>query len=210
MRGSEFQARWSKVFFIAVIAIACSVLPALPSFAAATVNFEGYIFNGSSGPLWGGSVIAGTFAPGFNPNDIDCVYGDSYCNVGAEYYNLGVADGTIRPIGGFAFADSSGFFSGSGVTNEPAGTPSYLFGFHPMQQYSAVLATSGDASYLVPAMGGTTSVHTSKASSFVFGFKQGQAIAVDGTPIPEPTTLLLLLVTTWFSTLCFHRRLRSS
>lgn len=142
MRGSEFQARWSKVFFIAVIAIACSVLPALPSFAAATVNFSGYAYNGLfGGPLNGGQVIAATFAPTFDPMDIPCTYGDSSCNVGIEFYNLGVADGNIRPIGSFASVGFDGSFSGSGSTDEPAGTPIYLIGFQPWVQYAAILST---------------------------------------------------------------------
>jgi hypothetical protein len=210
MGHSKLQLRQLSHVATILVAAVCLLVPAAIAPAAATVNFEGFLYDGFNGPLWGGSVIAGTFAPGFDPTDIPCVYGDSSCNVGAEYYNLAVADGTIRPIGSFAIANSSGFFSGSGITNEPAGTPIYLFGFNPSENYSAVLATSSHAAYLVPAMGGSTSIHAVQADSFIFGFKLGRGFSVDGTPIPEPTTLTLLALTALPYSLFYRRRLRFS
>jgi hypothetical protein len=211
MRSTQLKCFWTHVAFVAVLAVACSVLPALPSFAAATVNFSGFAYNGLfSGPLTGGNVIAATFAPTFNPTDIPCTYGDSSCNVGIEFISLGVADGNIRPIGSFATVGGDGSFSGSGSTNEPAGTPIYLIAYQPWVQYAAVLATSNHSSYVVPATGGTTSIHTLNANSFVFGFKAGQGIAVNGTPIPEPAAASLMLLAASLSTLGLHRRLRFS
>lgn len=181
---SKFLARiaWMQLSILVPIASAT---------AAATVNYQGLLYNTSGSPLQGGFVIAGTFKPGFNPVDVACTYGDAFCNVGNEYYSMGVADGTIRPIGSGAFTGLGGTFSGTGITNEPAGSRIYLFGFPAFSGYDGVLATSNDSSYVVPPTGGTTTINAALTNQFIFGQKFGDAIAVAGLPIPEPATATL-------------------
>ena len=177
-----------------IVLVAAILLPTTVATAAATVNYQGYLYGEFGSPAYGGFIIAGTFAPGFNPETIACVYGDESCNVGTEYYTLGVNDGTIRPIGDGVTTDSNGFFSGTGTTSEIAGSPIYLFGFPPFSSAEGVVATSNHPSFLVPPTDGSTTLDASLANSFVFGYQTGNGIAVAVLPFPEPSALALVVI----------------
>jgi PEP-CTERM motif len=183
-------------FFLALLFLVPS-----PMWAAATVNYQGFLYGGSFGPfapfqpVVNGFVVAGTFAPGFNPSSIPAVYGDFAQNVGSDYYAKAVADGNIRPIGPGTLTDGTGHFSASGMTSDPTGTRIYLFGFStPVPSNSgafSTLGTSSDASFLVPPGGGITTVNASMANQFVFGGTHNNGISLDVLPFPEPSTFIL-------------------
>ncbi|HEY4232332.1 MAG TPA: hypothetical protein VGM76_02815, partial [Lacipirellulaceae bacterium] len=134
------------------------------------------------------------FAPSFHPDNYECVYGDSACNMFSTQYSHAVADGSFLPIGAGTLTNGSGGFSGTGMTGAPVGTPIYLFLFNSPNPDAAnlfALATSSDASYKVPVDGGSTTLSASQANSFVFGFPTGNGIRLNFFPIPEPSTFSL-------------------
>jgi hypothetical protein len=194
----------SKRFLAASAFLALLFLAPIPLWAAATVDYQGFLYGGSFGPfapfqpVVNGFVVAGTFAPGFNPSSIPVVYGDFAENVGSDYYAKAVADGNIRPIGPGTFTDGTGHFSGSGMTSDPTGTRIYLFGFWtPVPASSGLfstLGTSSDASFLVPTVGGTTTVDASTANQFFFGGTHNNGISLGVLPFPEPSTFILAAV----------------
>jgi hypothetical protein len=175
-------------------------LSASPILAATTVNYQGYLYNFNGAPIDGGVVIAGTFAPSFHPPQDLCDYGDAGCNFGTEYFRLAVADGKLFPIGTGASTDSAGFFSGTGMSNDPAGTPIYLFGFQSPAALTVgggdfgALATSTDASYQIPVGGGPANIDAALANVFILGKKYNGGLAVDVLPFPEPSSVILAIV----------------
>jgi hypothetical protein len=177
--------------FISILCLApCSTL-----FAAATVNYQGFVFTSGSTPAAFDFAIAGTFTPSFDPNNYSCVYGsDNFCNMNSTQYSHAVADGNFLPIGAGTLTNASGGFDGTGTTNAPTGTPIYLFLFNNPNPDAATLfalATSSNPFYRVPSGGGTTTLFASQANSFVFGFPGGNGIVLNSFPIPEPSTLSL-------------------
>jgi hypothetical protein len=174
-------------FFVTLLLVPSSL------WAAATVNYEGYLYGANvppfapHQPVPNGFVIVGTLAPGFTLGQIDSLYGDSAQNVGTDYYGRAVSDGNIRPIGVGTMTDGLGHFAGTGATSDPVGTQIYLFGFTPSAASVSLLATSSDASYLVPASGGTTTIDATLANQFQWGSRFGNGVAMEGMPIPEPS-----------------------
>src|SRR5262245_21550402 len=83
---------------------------------AATVNYQGTLYNNNGTPVQGGLVIAGTFKPGFNTSNYSCTYGDAFCNTDPNNYSEAVADGNFIPLDSGVLTNSSGFFTGSGTS----------------------------------------------------------------------------------------------
>lgn len=179
--------RFQRVCLLVVL----SLMPYTTALAAATVNYQGFLYSGDGAPIDGGFVIAGTFTAGFNAVNFFDAFGDGFGNYQSDSYDRAVAAGTFRPIGS-GVSTSAGFFSGTGMTNDTPGTPIYLFGFeHSPTSGYLVLATSSDLSYLVPPGSGLTTVNASLANQFAFWKKLNGGLAVAGAPIPEPSTLAL-------------------
>ena len=194
-----FARRICYSYIVAIVgAVNCSM-----ALASATVNYQGYMYHGvdlgfGSGPVAGGYVIAGAFAPGFVVQDYFDVYGDGFGNITQGHYSAAIADGAFRPIGAGVLTDGFGFFSSSGMTDEPEGTPIYLFGFPTADPDSGipvgVLATGTHSSFLVPADMGSTSVDASQTDTFVYGVPTVDGFAFVLLPIPEPTSCWLAAV----------------
>ncbi len=173
---------------------------------AATVQYSGNLFGEyGGGPVSGGLVIAGTFAPNFDPHYYNCFYGDEACNLFGGAYEEAVADGnfipipfeSIIPFPGTYITDQNGAFSASGTTNAPAGTPIWLWAFEDNSRESAhqVLASSTDPSWLTPAQSvGLTWINASEADIFVLGNSHPQGVELTVTPFPEPTSMALSLL----------------
>jgi hypothetical protein len=181
---------------LALFSLAVFLIPTSVGLGAATVNFQGYFYNGFGQPAFGDRAIIGTFAPTFAPSMIACTYGDFVCNVGTNYYEKAVADGNILPIGEPAIVQANGFFIGSGQTDAPAGTKIYLFGLPQSGGLESALATSTDPSYLVPDMGGTTNIDAALANRFTWhgNVPYANGIRYGILPFPEPTSAILALV----------------
>jgi hypothetical protein len=183
-------------FRLAVIfALAIGVL-ALPTWAATTVNYQGHLYDRFGSPISGGVVIPVTFAAGYNPVNISCDYGDSGCNIGTEFYRLALADGKLFPVGSGASTDVLGTFSGTGTTNDPAGTRIFLVGLRDPLLLTGggddfgALASSTSSSYQVP-VSGAANLDASLANIFIYGVAKNGGIGLDGLPIPEPCSALL-------------------
>jgi len=181
--------------------------------SAATVEYSGSVFS-LGGPADGSYVVAGTFAPGYKPfsgsddfdtysnstlyeiNDLYCVYAATVfdCNIEAGAYDTAVSDGIFTPIGLGTLTDQNGFFSTSGTTDAPAGTPIWLFAFegNDTDAGTQVLASSTDSTWLIPAQpAGVTTLVAGNADLFLFGVGHPQGVVLTGVPIPEPTSLVL-------------------
>jgi hypothetical protein len=175
-------------------------LSAPASFGAATVNYQGYVYNDvfSPAPAFNVFAVAGTFAPGFDPYDFNCYYADDdSCNLFWSHYSEAVADGIFTPIGEGDLTDGSGFFSGSGTTLAAMGTPVFLFAFDtpdPNDAQNWALVTSSHPSFAVPANLESTTVHTAVADSVAFGYLVNGGIALNVLPFPEPSTTVLALI----------------
>jgi hypothetical protein len=183
--------------FIASLGAIGVALMSAPVFADATVNYQGYVWADefTLAPVVSGFAIAGTFAPGFDPNSYHCVYGDSSCNLNGGHYSAAVADGNFIPIGSGDLTDSSGFFSGSGTTSAAPATPIYFFVFatsDPDSSFYWGMATGSSPAFQVPAAMGTTSIDTAAANILIHGTAVQGGIALVVVPFPEPSTFVLL------------------
>src|SRR5687767_2230345 len=98
---------------IHVLCVAAGMLGYFQSAAAEVVSYNGDLtVNG--GPVPNGFVIAGTFAPTFDPHNYKYVYGDSSGNLLSSEYSQAVADGNFRPIGSGTTTFLDGAFAGTG------------------------------------------------------------------------------------------------
>jgi hypothetical protein len=182
----------------ALVAVVSTLSAALSSdaIADATVNYQGYLKNGNLAAV-NAFGIAGTFAPGFNPQTYHCTYGDGSCNLLSGHYSAAVADGNFIPIGPGDLTNGAGFFSGSGTTSAASGTPIYFFAFDTSDPDAAsmwALATSTDPSFEVPAAMGATSIDTALTDTFIYGEgRLDAALLLRGVPIPEPSTLAFVV-----------------
>jgi len=164
--------------------------------ADATVNYQGYLSQSPlGGPVAGGFVVAGTFAPGFNPSTYFDVFGDEYGNVALNHYSNAVAAGVFRPIGSPVTTSVAGFFNGSGSTIALEGTSVYLFAFarHPdFGDPEGVIASGSSPPFKVLAPAGSTSIDAALADDFVFGLHAPDgALALGMLPIPKPNACAL-------------------
>lgn len=169
---------------------------------AATVQYSGSVFFNFGTPIVGGYVVAGTFAPGFDPynggqhsgTNYNCVYGDDVCNLNPGAYDAAVSDGNFIPIGTGTVTDQNGRFSTSGSTSTPAGTPIWLFAFEDNSRDSGyqVLASSSNPAWQTPSQPtGVTTLTASDANLFVLGTSHPRGVALRGIPIPEPSSMAL-------------------
>jgi hypothetical protein len=197
--------RFQRAGFLVVL----SLMSYTTALAAATVNYEGFLYSSGGAPVNGGFVIAGTFAPGFNVHNYFDTFGDGFGNALSDSYDRAVATGTFRPIGS-GVSTIAGFFSGTGTTNDTPGTSIYLFGFEhsPTTSLYQALATSSDPSYLVPTGSGITAVNASLANQFAFGKKLNGGIGLVGVPIPEPSTSALASLAAIVTGVSLRRRAR--
>jgi hypothetical protein len=183
---------------LALALMAAVLAPADMASADANVNYSGKLLHSPGGlPVDGGFVIAGTFAPGFEPSTYFQVYGDGSGNVAPNHYMNATFAGSFLPIGLPVLTTAAGFFAGSGTTNAAAGTPVYVFAFpvHPdLGQQFGVIATGSDAAFLVPAGMGSTSINFNLANNFLFGSGTANGLAAGQLPIPEPHTFVLTVI----------------
>jgi len=139
---------------------------------AATVNFQGTLYNASGAPVQGGRVIAGTFKPGFDVSftNYSCTYGDIACNLDPDNYDQAVADGNFIPLNAGVLTNPFGVFSGSG-TSTATGSKIYIFGFTGPQPTINQDFTQAIASV---------------ANQFIYGSHFSDGFQTGLTPIPEP------------------------
>ena len=149
------------------------LLPIAAASADATVNYHGYLYEHPQGPpVGGGFVVAGTFAPGFDPSSYFDLFGDEFGNVAPNHYSNAVAAGAFRPIGSPLTTSGDGFFNGSGSTTALEGSSVYLFAFriHPdFGDIAGVITTGSSPTFTVPAQGGSTTIDAALADVVVFG-----------------------------------------
>jgi hypothetical protein len=188
------MTRRMPIFFATV---AMSLLTGPFSLSAATVNYSGKLFSEAGPPVSGGEVVIGTFAASFDPFQYSCVYGDGACNLDLGAFNSAVGEGNFFPIGSGAITGTDGFFSGTGTTSAPSGTPIWMFAFEDLTRDSfyQVLTTSSHSAWQVPAQpSGITEIVALQANTFVMGFPEPEGIRLNVVPFPEPGTFLLLTV----------------
>jgi|ERR1035437_2982375 hypothetical protein len=181
---------------------------------AATITYQGFLQEGFLPPqffnLADDFVIAGTFAPGFNPFNYTHVYGDSEGNLTDPlHYTHAVADGNFRPIGAGTLSDATGAFSGSGTTTGIDNLPIYLFlsadadpnGFSDLFSDLAIVSST-DPTWRVQNDGIAT-LDAATANVFPLGSLLGNRIVLQVAPFPEPASPTLLLLG---AALCLRRR----
>jgi hypothetical protein len=173
-----------------VLGVAAGMLGYYQSAAAEVVSYNGDLtLNG--GPVPNGFVIAGTFAPTFDPYNYKFVYGDGSGNLLSTEYSQAVADGNFRPIGGGTTTFPDGAFAGSGFNSTGAGHPIYLFAFdHPNPDLAANFALATSPGWITGVS--PLSITGADASNFVFGQKAGPTLGLNGLPFPEPSTFALV------------------
>lgn len=173
-----------------VLGVAAGMLGYHQFAAAEVVSYNGDLtLNG--GPVPNGFVIAGTFAPTFDPHNYKYVYGDSWGNLLSSQYSQAVSDGNFRPIGSGTTTFLDGAFAGSGFNSTGAGHPIYLFAFdHPNPDLAENFALATSPSWITG--GATLSISGADASAFVFGLKAGSTIELNGLPFPEPSSFALV------------------
>jgi hypothetical protein len=190
---------------VPVVAVSALVAFAAAS-RAAEINYSGQVFNESGLPLPGGFVIAGAFAPTFNPAGYCCFYGDPACNLDPGAYDRAVADGNFLPAGAGGFTDAAGFFSLTGTSAAQAGSPIWLFAFEDAgrNSFTQALASSSDPDWAVPSGAGVTSIQATEATTFVLGQDHPLGIALSVIPFPEPACASVLVAAV--AGLCSRRR----
>ncbi|MEZ6072993.1 MAG: PEP-CTERM sorting domain-containing protein [Pirellulales bacterium] len=174
---------------------------------AAIILYSGSLFTDSGTPVVGGYVIAGTFRAGFDPYNggeyggtrYNCVYGDESCNLISGAYDMAVSDGNFIPFGDGAITTINGEFTAIGATSAAAGTPIWLFAFSDTSRNSSyqVLASSSDSTWRVPESIG--SFVASDADLFVMGSSHPQGVSLRVVPIPEPSSLTMLVLVSCFA-----------
>ena len=182
-------------------AIAAVPFLAAGAASAAVVDYSGRVFEDPQGRPTGGAphrngfVIAGTFAPGYDPFRYAFSIDTEGGNIVGGEYDKAVADGDFFPIGTGGLTDAAGAFALSGTTAADPGTPIWLFAFdRPVAEgWTQVLATSPLANWRAPAADGTTSLAASEAETFVLGRSNPQGVALSIVPFPEPTAALAWL-----------------
>jgi hypothetical protein len=159
-----------------------------------TVTYSGSITKSGS-PVNNGYVIVGTFKPSFNPFlDFENEYSydgyGNYCTCDSKY-SRGVSDGAFTPIGTGAFTTAGTVF-GSGTNFAPAGRQVWMWAFDsPNPDTANFLAVATSPSWITGS--NPLVLSTSQASSFVFGSKNGTAIALAfHLDIPEPSSCTLV------------------
>jgi hypothetical protein len=189
-----------RLFSLVTTFAVLATLATADEVAAATVNYQGMLYDFNGTPVQGGRVIAGTFKPGFNISNYSCTYGDAFCNTDSDNYAQAVADGNFIPLNSGVLTNSSGFFSGSGTSNA-VGSQIWIYGFSGSQPVTndlqQLLASSSNASYVVPGSGSITAF-AATANQFVYGAHFSNGFQLGGVPFPEPTSsgLALLSLTT--------------
>jgi hypothetical protein len=145
-------------------------------------------------PVNNGYVIVGTFKPSFIPFvDFENEYSydgyGNYCTCDSKY-SRGVSDGTFTPIGSGAFTTFGTVF-GSGTNLAPAGRQVWMWAFDgPNPDAANFLAVATSPSWITGS--DPLTINTAQASSFVFGSKNGTAIALAfHVDIPEPSSCTL-------------------
>lgn len=186
------------------------------------VNAGYTVYSGSVGD-WGygqaienGFVIAGTFEPGFDVSRYKFIYGmDDVGNMDSTGYSQAIVDGVFRPLGNGThtvpngtdddYIYPHGYFSGFAATSDPDhyGSKIYLFCFNDETQGNVLFAifTSTNPSWVLGSENRT--LYASDADRFVFGSKgYGDFdIELQGLPMPEPSTIVIL--SSGLLTLCF-------
>ena len=160
---------------------------------AATISYSGRVYDEMGQPLIGGYVVAGTFAPSFDPSRYSCFYGDNACNLGSQAYDRAVADGNFVPAGPGGFTGVTGLFTLAGDSTA-AGSPVWLFAFEDegRDSFFQALATSGAANWLVPTGSGSTTLSAVQADRFVLGGDHPNGIQLSVVPFPEPGAFVWL------------------
>ena len=190
MKRNFSLAAIAAIFFCPVIA------------AAATVTYQGFLQEDAVLPpqsfnLSDDFVIAGTFAPGFDPFNYTHVYGDSVGNLTDPlHYTHAVADGNFRPIGAGTLSDAAGAFSGSGTATKIDNLPIYLFLFadaDPNGLSNLALVSSTDPSWRVQNDGIAT-LDAATANVFPLGSRSGNRIVMQIPPVPEPAPGIFILL----------------
>src|SRR3954470_2865172 len=178
-----------------LILVVAVILSSAQLASAATVNYSGVLTEFSGAQLSDDWVIAGTFAPGFNVNLYWWTFGDGAANWLPTHYANAVATGTFRPIGSGTFPNVQGAFSGTGSTTGIDNQPIWIFMFQnaaPSTSPFMALISSTDPSWRVQN-DGLANINTSTANLFSVGHRtSGGAIQLEGAPIPEPSTCLLV------------------
>jgi len=187
-----------RSMFTCLTSVVATFVLASAASAQATINYQGFLYSLSGLPVQNGRVIAGTFKPGFNVDNFTCIYGDNVCNLNDNNYTQAVADGNFIPAGAGVLTGFNGAFSGSGFSSAPAGSKVWIFGFptsqtSPQPDYTEVLASSSDPSFIVPA-GGTATINASLANQFELGQKFSNGLQLTSIPIPEPSAAAVLAI----------------
>jgi hypothetical protein len=160
-----------------------------------TVTYSGSITT-SGRPVNNGYVIVGTFKSSFNPlsniafeNEYSYDGYGNYCTCDSKY-SRGISDGTFTPIGSGAFTTFGTVF-GSGTNLAPAGRQVWMWAFDgPNPDAANTLAVATSPSWITGS--DPLTINTAQASSFVFGSKNGTAIALAfHFDIPEPSSFML-------------------
>jgi len=186
----------AKVSFLSSLLV-CVIGFVSQTASAATVQYSGKVFTANGSPIVGGYVIVGTFAPGIDPFNYNCIYGDEVCNQNPGAYDSAVSDGNFFPIGAGTLTDPNGVFNTSGSTNTPAGTPIWLFAFadDTRGSFLQVLASSSNPAWQTPAQPtGFTFLNASDADMFVMGTSHPQGVTLGEVPVPESASLTLSIL----------------
>ncbi len=180
------------VFMIAVVSCPAIVNAALYNDSSA-VMADSVTFHGTSGPTFIGYIDYAVYAPGdyvgsvsFPEQFIYCyqIFNSSTSAAVSDFY-IDLETGATAGNPGYDALSSSGVPGGINPSNSNLISGSILYSFSrggiPANQHSSVLYFSSD---LAPAMG----------TGLIIGLNAGMVTVELPTPVPEPATIILLIL----------------
>ena len=179
------------------MAVSMALMGAVVQTQAFTLNYSGQIVSdpwgsgSSQSPIF---VVAGVFSSTFDPWRYSDVFGiDDVGNMDRPHLDDAIASGVFTPIGAgrTLSALGQGRFNISATGGGMGGSQVWIFA-HTGESPGATftLFSSDLPSWTVPTDGtGAMTISTAEANRFVFGDKFGNAVALQGLPFPEPSTV---------------------
>ncbi|MBN1908970.1 MAG: PEP-CTERM sorting domain-containing protein [Pirellulales bacterium] len=197
-------------------------LVALAGMAFVTANVEaGQVYYGGS-VGWGGNddpvqygfVIAGTFAPSFDPLFYNMVYGGGPgSGIETTRYSQAVKDGNWIPVAPGTLTGKDGKYLGVGTTKpSQIGEQLFVFCFNdpdPNKATRLALCTSSIADWTA---GSTNYLYAKDANVIIYGSDSNKYdVALQAVMfVPEPSTVILLLTGLAFGGLGLLKKRRSA